>query len=49
MYPCNQCDYSATQAGNRKMHIKSIHENVKFPCNQCDYNATRVGNLILNI
>ena len=44
-YPCNQCDYQATQQSNLQTHIQCIHEGVKYPCNQCDYQATTQSNL----
>ena len=28
-FPCNQCEYKATEKGNLKKHIMSKHENVK--------------------
>ena len=31
------------------VHIKSIHEGVKFPCIQCDYKVTQKGDLMLHI
>ena len=44
-YPCNQCDYQATQQSNLETHILSKHEGIKYPCNQCDYQATKRGHL----
>ena len=44
-YPCNQCDYQATQPGNLQIHIQAKHEGIKYPCNQCDYQTTTQGNL----
>ena len=29
-------DYQASDRGNLKQHIQSIHEGIKYPCNQCD-------------
>ena len=29
-FPCNQCDYKATQKSNLLKHIKSIHDCVKL-------------------
>ena len=45
MYPCNLCDYKATQQGSLKKHIESVHEKVKYPCNLCEYKATEKGHL----
>ena len=39
MYPCNQCEYTATQADNLKKHEHNNHENGKHSCKQCDYQA----------
>ena len=36
-YPCNQCEYKATQQGHLNTHIQSKHDGVKYPCNQCEY------------
>ena len=44
-YPCNKCDYQATQQISLQRHIESIHEGIKYPCNQCDYQATEKGSL----
>ena len=44
-YPCNQCEYKATQRSNLKTHKMSVHENVKYPCNQCEYKATTNSSL----
>ena len=44
-YPCDQCDYKATQKGDLLRHLKSIHEGVKYPCGQCDYKATERSSL----
>ena len=34
-FPCNQCDYQATNQSNLKVHVKSIHEGVKYACEYC--------------
>ena len=46
---CKQCDYKAANKRNLLMHIKSIHEGIKFPCEQCDYKATLKKNLMTHI
>ena len=50
-FPCNQCEYKATQKQNLLAHIKSVHEGVKYPCQQCGYKATRKNNgyLLLSV
>ena len=45
IYRCDQCEYKATQKGNLKQHIESIHENITYPCDQCEYKSTWKGNL----
>ena len=35
-YPCNQCNFKATQKG-----CLEGHEGIKYPCNQLDYKATQ--------
>ena len=42
---CYPCDYKATNVGNLKTHIQSIHEGVCYSCDQCDYKATEKGSL----
>ena len=44
-YPCNQCDYQATQQRLLQTHIQSVHEGIKYPCNQCDHQATQKSDL----
>ena len=38
-YPCDLCDYQATQPSNLKAHIQKRHEGIRYPCDQCDYQA----------
>ena len=45
IYPCNQCNHRATCKGNLKIHIRAIHEGVKFPCNYCGYRTTQKESL----
>ena len=40
-FPCDQCDYKATNKGHLKSHVLSIHQGIRFPCDQCDFKATR--------
>ena len=35
-YPCNQCEYKASEKGQLQIHIQSQHEGIKYPCDQCD-------------
>ena len=42
-FPCEHCDYKATQKGNLLNHKKSIHEGFKYPFDHSDYKATLKG------
>ena len=44
-YPCEQCDYVATQGNNLKKHIEAKHLGVTYSCNLCPYEATQKQNL----
>ena len=44
-YPCNLCDYEATEQRSLTRHKQSGHEGVKCPCNLCDYEATKQSHL----
>ena len=35
-YPCQQCDYKATQQSDLNRHVKAIHDGVRNPCQQCE-------------
>ena len=35
-YPCDQCDYTATQASHLNRHKESKHEGKNYSCDQCD-------------
>jgi len=49
-FPCNQCEYSATQRGALKTHILSVHEKVKpFSCLKCEYSATQKGAIKIHV
>ena len=39
-YPCDQCDYAATDPSNLNKHQQSKQRGVRYPCDQCDYSAT---------
>ena len=36
-YPCDQCDYKATQKAHLLRHLKSKHEGIKYPYDLCDF------------
>merc|ERR1712156_936755 len=43
-WPCNQCNYAATQRGSLKIHILAIHAKAKpYKCLSCEYSATTKG------
>ena len=44
-YPCSECEYVATQAGNLRLHKENKHEGVWYPCSECEYVATQAGHL----
>jgi len=44
-YPCEHCDYVATQGNNLKKHIEAKHLGVTYSCNLCPYQATQKQNL----
>ena len=48
-YPCDQCDYKATQKAHLLRHLKSKHEGIKYPCDQCDFKATQKSNLLRHL
>ena len=41
-YPCQQCEYQATQKVNLVQHRRSVHDRIKYPC---EYQATSKGHL----
>lgn len=49
-YPCQYCNYVATQMGSLKLHVNSKHtrENM-HKCPQCDYECAVYGNLRMHI
>ena len=36
-YPCDQCEYQATEKGALKKHRWWVHSGVKLQCDQCNY------------
>jgi len=44
-YPCDKCNYIASNVSDLKKHVKSIHEGVKYPCNQCSSKFTDQSSL----
>ena len=48
-YPCNECDYVATQTGHLKTHIEIKHKGIRYPCSKCDYAAKTAINLNIHV
>ena len=48
-YPCPHCSYRATQPGQLSLHIKAIHEKVKFSCDLCPFSTSFKTNLNAHI
>merc|ERR1712126_100238 len=48
-FDCQFCEYQATASNALQIHIKSIHERVKYSCKQCDYQGTQMSNLRTHI
>ena len=44
-YPCDECDFQATQKSNLTKHHQSVHMGKKYPCGECCYQATETGSL----
>ena len=44
-YPCDQCDYQATEKNGLQKHNKSKHEGINYICDKCNYQATKLGDL----
>ena len=40
MYQCSQCDSKFKFKGDRKKHLRSKHEGIRYPCHICAYQAT---------
>ena len=46
---CNECDYTATHAGNLKIHVMAKHEGIRYNCDECDHVATQPGSLKVHV
>ena len=42
---CPECNKMFTQAGQMKLHQKSIHQGIRFQCSYCATSATTKSNL----
>ena len=45
-YPCEECDYTATNNGVLYRHKRSDHKNQVFTCEQCNYTTNRDDSLL---
>ena len=36
-YPCDKCNYQATEQSSLRKHKKSVHDGVKYSCDKCNY------------
>ena len=43
------CEYNATPKYKLRVHVKSVHEGVKYDCDVCDYKATTKSYLQLHV
>ena len=48
-FQCPQCDKLFSQNGLVHVHIRSVHEGVKYACNLCHYQGTERGDLTKHI
>ena len=46
LHTCDKCDYNTSTKEYLRIHLRSIHEGVKYPCDKCDYKATQTGSLL---
>ena len=44
-FPCDRCEYAATELHNLKTHIMSKHEGVRFECGDCKKTFSNQPNL----
>ena len=35
-FPCDKCDYVSNALSGLKVHVKAIHEGIKFLCDECE-------------
>jgi len=46
---CKLCNYRTNKKYKFTLHVKSIHEGIKFDCNLCDYKANRKEKLTQHV
>ena len=45
IYPCAQCEYTASNQENLQKHIKIKHLGIRHYCDLCGYSASTTGHL----
>ena len=50
VYPCNKCEFKATQKGNQARHVKVVHMNI-YPvkCDYCEYGCASKHHLEVHV
>lgn len=48
-FPCQLCDYQATQKSHLTQHNNSVHQNIKIQCTMCGHKAAHLGHLKTHI
>ena len=48
-HKCNQCNYTSSQAGHLRRHLKMHSGEKSNKCNQCDFASIQAGNLRTNL
>ena len=44
-FTCRTCEYSTNRKVNLRIHINSVHNEVRYPCGKCKYQATQQSHL----
>ena len=44
-YPCKECEFKGSQLAHLQLHIKSMHEGVKYPFDKCDNKTKQINGL----
>jgi len=49
VFPCEQCEKQFTHRGGLNLHIRSVHEGVRYQCEICDHKSTTKGDLKVHV